>query len=107
MQLFVLSFYTNAEHIHDKHMLISGLLSVVWKTIWQTLVNMRCSYIITRWKYTPIRKALDQDTVPEPERSKIVPYVGCSNCGKRTETDCDVSYTCMFCNKEKCIASPR
>ncbi|XP_010691528.1 replication protein A 70 kDa DNA-binding subunit D-like [Beta vulgaris subsp. vulgaris] len=46
-------------------------------------------------------------TIPEPERSRIVPYVGCNNCGKRTENDCDVSYTCKFCNKEKCIATPR
>ncbi|KMT07694.1 hypothetical protein BVRB_6g148170 [Beta vulgaris subsp. vulgaris] len=46
-------------------------------------------------------------TIPEPDRSRIVPYVGCNSCGKRTENDCDVSYTCKFCNKENCIATPR
>ncbi|XP_057252422.1 replication protein A 70 kDa DNA-binding subunit B-like [Beta vulgaris subsp. vulgaris] len=46
-------------------------------------------------------------TIPEPTQSKIVPYVGCNNCGKRTEVDCNTSFTCKFCNKEGCIVAPR
>ncbi|KMT19414.1 hypothetical protein BVRB_1g012620 [Beta vulgaris subsp. vulgaris] len=45
--------------------------------------------------------------IPEPDRSRIVPYIGCNNCGKRVESECGESYTCKFCGKEKCIAMPR
>ncbi|KMS97346.1 hypothetical protein BVRB_6g155910 [Beta vulgaris subsp. vulgaris] len=45
--------------------------------------------------------------IPEPDRSRIVPYIGCNNCGKRVESECGESFTCKFCGKEKCIAIPR
>lgn len=45
--------------------------------------------------------------MPEPDHSKVVPYVGCNNCGKRTGLDCGASYNCKFFLKEKCVSTPK
>lgn len=44
---------------------------------------------------------------PLPDRSKIVAYISCNNCGKQTELAAGVTYTCANCSKDNCLSTPR
>ncbi|KNA06089.1 hypothetical protein SOVF_184330, partial [Spinacia oleracea] len=46
-------------------------------------------------------------TIPNPAQHKVTAYLGCNNCGRRSDLANDVTYTCSFCSKDSCISTPR
>ncbi|KAK9756167.1 hypothetical protein RND81_01G078200 [Saponaria officinalis] len=46
--------------------------------------------------------------LPAENTERVVnAYLGCSNCGKRTDVQAGGTYTCMTCSQKDCISSPR
>ncbi|XP_056698729.1 replication protein A 70 kDa DNA-binding subunit D-like [Spinacia oleracea] len=45
--------------------------------------------------------------VPEPDFDRVHAYIGCCNCGTRTEVPVGKAYTCTACSHKGSVASPR
>ncbi|KAK9682417.1 hypothetical protein RND81_10G072600, partial [Saponaria officinalis] len=45
--------------------------------------------------------------IPEANIDIVNAYLGCSNCGKRTDVPVGKAYACTTCSKKDCVSSPR
>ncbi|XP_074293756.1 uncharacterized protein LOC141620906 [Silene latifolia] len=45
--------------------------------------------------------------IPEFDKKDVRFYLGCNNCGTRSDKDVDATYTCQACGREGAISSPR
>ncbi|KAK9715198.1 hypothetical protein RND81_06G149100 [Saponaria officinalis] len=45
--------------------------------------------------------------IPEANIDRVNAYLGCSNCGKRTDVPVGKAYACTTCSKKDCVSSPR
>ncbi|XP_074318423.1 replication protein A 70 kDa DNA-binding subunit A-like [Silene latifolia] len=45
--------------------------------------------------------------IPEFDKKDVRFYLGCNNCGTRSDKDVDATYTCQACGREGAVSSPR
>ncbi|XP_074287412.1 uncharacterized protein LOC141612511 [Silene latifolia] len=81
-------------------------------TVRRSFPNKQKTTIATLSKKKPHNTIQDEKyilkvTIPEPSLDKVNAYLGCSNCGKGTNTPAGNIYSCTNCSTCDAISSPR